>query len=221
VYLYGYTHFYMTYHIISIFPESLSSYLDSSLLKRAKEKGLMNVLFYNIRDYTKDKHNKVDDRPYGGGPGMVLSALPILSAVEEAIEKSEKPLVVFFTPHGEQFSNTVADEIKDEYTDVIFICGHYEGVDARVTQILKTKNVSIGPYVLTGGELPALVMIDAITRRISGVLGNDVSVEESRIAPKDPYTRPECFTYKEKEYCVPEVLRSGDHAKIDEFRKEN
>tara|TARA_B100000508_G_scaffold60333_1_gene46984 strand:+ start:46548 stop:47183 length:636 start_codon:yes stop_codon:yes gene_type:complete len=211
----------MKYHIISVFPESTSSYLESSLLKRAKENGIIDVSFYNIRDYTEDKHNKVDDRPYGGGPGMVISAMPVLKAVEDAVEKSENPLIVFFTPHGEEFSNTMADEIKDEYTDAIFICGHYEGVDARVTQILKTKNVSIGNYVLTGGELPALVMIDAITRRIPGVLGDGLSVEENRIAPKDPYTRPECFEYQGEEYCVPEVLRSGNHAKIDEFRKEN
>jgi len=209
----------MKYHIISIFPESLKSYLESSLLKRAIENKVIDVLFYNIRDYTEDKHNKVDDRPYGGGPGMVISALPVLSAVEEALSKSDKALIVFFTPHGESFSNVMADEIRGEYTDVIFICGHYEGVDARVTQILKTKNVSIGNYVLTGGELPALVMIDAITRRIPGVLGDELSVEENRIATKEPYTRPECFEYKGEEYCVPEVLKSGHHAKIDEFRK--
>ena len=209
----------MNYHIISIFPESLNSYLESSLLKRAKEAGIINTHFYNLREYTEDKHNKVDDRPYGGGPGMVMSAMPVLKAVEEAVSKSEKPLIIFFTPHGEDFSNTMADDIKAQYTDIIFICGHYEGVDARVVEILKTKKVSIGNYVLTGGELPALVMIDAITRRIPGVLGDNLSVEENRIAGKDVYTRPECFEYKNKEYCVPEVLRSGNHAKIDEFRK--
>ena len=209
----------MNYHVISAFPESLNSYLESSLLKRAKESGVISVSSYNIRDYTEDKHNKVDDRPYGGGPGMVMSAIPILTAVEEAISKSEKPLTIFFTPHGEDFSNTMADDIRAQYTDIIFICGHYEGVDARVTEILKTKNVSIGNYVLTGGELPALVMIDAITRRIPGVLGDTLSVEENRIAGKNVYTRPECFEYKCREYCVPEVLRSGNHAKIDEFRK--
>lgn len=211
----------MKYHIVSAFPNSLDSYLNSSLLKRAKENEIIDVSFYDIRDYTEDKHNKVDDRPYGGGPGMVISAMPVLKAVEEAVEKSDKPLIIFFTPHGEEFSNVMADEIKDEYTDIIFICGHYEGIDARVTQILDTKDVSIGKYVLTGGELPALVMIDAITRRIPGVLGDGLSVEENRIAPKDPYTRPECFEYKGGEYCVPEVLRSGNHAKIDAFRKEN
>ncbi len=211
----------MKYHIVSAFPNSLDSYLNSSLLKRAKENEIINVSFYDIRDYTEDKHNKVDDRPYGGGPGMVISAIPGLKAVEDAVEKSEKPLIIFFTPHGEESSNVMADEIKDEYTDIIFICGHYEGIDARVTQILDTKDVSIGKYVLTGGELPALVMIDAITRRIPGVLGDGLSVEENRIAPKDPYTRPECFEYRGEEYCVPEVLKSGNHAEIDAFRKEN
>lgn len=209
----------MNYHIVSIFPESLNSYLESSLLKRAKEAGIINTHFYNLRDYTEDKHNKVDDRPYGGGPGMVISAVPVLKAVEDAISKADRPLIVFFSPHGEDFSNTMADDIRAQYTDIIFICGHYEGVDARVTKILKTKNISIGNYVLTGGELPALVMIDVITRRIPGVLGDMLSVEENRIAGKEVYTRPECFTYKEKDYCVPEVLRSGNHAKIDEFRK--
>lgn len=209
----------MKYHIISVFPESTSSYLESSLLKRAKESEIIETCFYGLRDYTKDKHNKVDDRPYGGGPGMVLSAEPMIAAIEDALSKSEKSLIVFFSPHGESFSNEMADELKEKYTDIIFVCGHYEGVDARVKEIFEMRDVSIGNYVLTGGELPALVMIDAITRRLPGVLGDELSVEENRIAGKDVYTRPECFEYKDREYCVPEVLKSGNHAKIDEFRK--
>ncbi|XKT74863.1 MAG: tRNA (guanosine(37)-N1)-methyltransferase TrmD [Patescibacteria group bacterium UBA2103] len=209
----------MRYHIISVFPKSVNSYLESSLLLRAKENGIIETFFYSLRDYTDDKHNKVDDRPYGGGPGMVLSAQPVIAAVEDALSKSDRALIIFFTPHGETFSNTMADDIRAQYTDIIFVCGHYEGVDARVKEVFKMKDVSIGSYVLTGGELPALIMIDAITRRIPGVLGDESSVEERRIAGKDSYTRPECFEYKGEEYCVPEVLKSGNHAKIDEFRK--
>lgn len=209
----------MIFHVIGAFPESLESYLESSLLKRAREAGYISVELYSLRDYTEDKHNKIDDRPYGGGPGMVLSALPVIRAVEDALSKSEKAQIIFFAPHGEKFSNQMADEVLEGYTDVIFICGHYEGVDARVNEIFDTKVVSIGDYVLTGGELPALVMIDAIARRVPGVLGDADSIEEKRIAGKDVYTRPECFEHEGKEYCVPEVLKSGNHKNIDEFRK--
>lgn len=209
----------MRFHIISAFPESLSSYLESSLMKRAQEAGHISIFTYPLRSYTSDKHGKIDDRPYGGGPGMVLSLEPVVSAIEDALSKSENAKIVFFAPHGEKFTNTIADSYNESYTDIIFICGHYEGVDARINQIFDTESISIGDYVLTGGELPALVMIDAMTRRIPGVLGDELSVEEKRIAPKDTYTRPECFSYNGEEYCVPEVLKSGHHAKIDEFRK--
>lgn len=209
----------MTYHIISAHPDSMSSYLASSLIGRAQKEGVITVKLYDLRDYTEDKHKKVDDRPYGGGPGMVLSAQPVIAAVEAALSEVGQSLVVFFSPHGEEFSNGMADEIKDAYTDVVFVCGHYEGVDARVKEVFQMRDVSIGNYVLTGGELPALVMIDAITRRLDGVLGNAESVEEKRIAGKESYTRPECFEYKGKEYCVPEVLKSGNHKNIDAFRK--
>lgn len=209
----------MTYHIISAHPDSVSSYLESSLIGRAVTEGVISIHTYDLREYTEDKHKKVDDRPYGGGPGMVLSAQPVISAIEDALTKVEKPLIVFFSPHGDSFSNEMADEIRHAYTDIVFVCGHYEGVDARVKEVFEMRDISIGGYVLTGGELPALVMIDAITRRLDGVLGNVDSVEEKRVAGKDSYTRPECFEYKGKEYCVPEVLKSGNHKEIDEFRK--
>lgn len=209
----------MRFHIIAVFPDALASYLNASLVSRAQERGAISVHTYALREYTTDKHGKVDDRPYGGGPGMVLHAQPIIAALEDALDGAEKSQIVFFSPRGEQFDNALADTYAQTYTDIIFVCGHYEGIDARVKDIFPMTDISIGPYVLTGGELPAAVMIDAITRRLPGVLGNELSVEEGRVAGKDVYTRPECFSYNEKEYCVPEVLRSGDHAKIDAFRQ--
>lgn len=204
------------FHVISVFPESLESYLASSLLKRATDSNLAKFSLYNVRDYTTDKHTKVDDRPYGGGPGMVLFAEPFIRAIEATGVSSDTP-IIFFTPHGEAFSNEIAEELKTE-GDVVLICGHYEGIDARIKEVFPMRDISIGNYVLTGGELPALVVIDAVVRRIPGVLGNESSLEETRIAGKEVYTRPECFEYGKKEYCVPEVLKSGNHKEIDEFR---
>ena len=211
----------MHYHIITAFPEAFDSYLKTSILSRAREKGLITVSLYNPRDFTTDPHGKIDDRPYGGGPGMVLSALPMLSAVQKATEGLPRDDVgiVLFSPHGEHYTNTIADEFKEAYKHLVLICGHYEGVDARVEEILRPRAISIGNYVLSGGELPALVLIDVLSRRLPGVLGNEDSVEELRVAGKKTYTRPECFSWEGEEYCIPEVLKSGDHAKIDEFRK--
>lgn len=209
----------MHFHVITLFPESLESYLATSIFKRALEKGKVKISFYNPRDFTKDKNKRVDQKPYGGGPGMVLEAEPVIKAIAKAKGRKRKIKIIFLTPSGSQFTNTYAQETVEKFKDVIFVCGHYEGIDARVKRVFKMDDVTVGPYTLTGGELPALVMIDAMTRRIRGVLGNYESLEEERVASADVYTRPEVFTYKGKKYKVPEVLLSGHHAEIEKWRE--
>lgn len=211
----------MHFHIITLFPQAFDSYFKESIVARAIKEKKIFVSFYNPRDFTKDAHKRVDQKPYGGGPGMVLEPKSVLAAAEKAIGKKKDVRVIFLSPGGEQFSNIYADKILKKYKHIVLISGRYEGIDARVKKILKAEEVSIGPYVLTGGELPAMVMVDTIARRIPGVLGDFESVEENRVAGKDTYTRPEVLTYKGKKYKVPEVLLSGDHKKIEEWRKNN
>ncbi len=209
----------MTFHIITIFPEMFRSYTDESILSRAQKKKLINIKFYNPRDFTKDKHKKVDDKPYGGGPGMVMHAEPILRAVTKARGRKKKVKIIMFSPSGKQFTNTYAETLSKKYKDIILIAGRYEGVDARVKKALKAEELSIGPYVLTGGEVPAMVVVDAMSRQIPGVLGHEESLEEKRISSSEMYTRPEIIKYKDKNYKVPKVLLSGDHKKIEEWKK--
>lgn len=212
----------MHFHIITLFPGSFDSYLGESILKRAIAKKKIRVTFYNPRDFTTDKWARVDRRPYGGGPGMVLEAESILRAVTKAMGRKDRKHVkiVFLRPNGTAFSNTYADSvIKKRYKHMIIICGRYEGIDARVQKILRAEPLSVGPFTLTGGELPAMVIIDTIARRLPGVLGKDDSVEERRVAGDDVYTRPEALTWKGKTYKVPKVLLSGDHKKIDAWRR--
>ena len=227
-----------TFHIVSLFPESLESYLKASILKRAQEDGRIDVKYYNPRDFVASAgaaakagrgltyaERRVDDRPYGGGPGMVMEALPVMGAIQSAVNAakdatSKKPRVkiVFFSPSGEQFTNVMADKLK-KYTDIVLVCGRYEGIDARVKKAFPMVDISVGPFVLTGGELPAMIMIDSITRRLKGVLGDDLSIEELRVASPDVYTRPEVIEFKGKKYRVPKILLSGHHAKMDEWKK--
>ncbi len=209
----------MTFHIITLFPDSFSSYLESSMLARAISGGKVKVKFYNPRDFSLDKHKEVDDKPYGGGPGMVIKALPVLKAVEKARGKKKKVKVFLFSPGGKLFDNKKAQVVVRDYKDVILICGRYEGIDSRVKKILKAEEISIGPYVLTGGELPAMIVVDVMARHLPGVLGNSGSIEENRIASHEMYTRPEVLEYKGKKYRVPKVLLSGDHKKIDQWRE--
>ena len=214
----------MNYHIISLFPQSLDSYLNESILKRAQENGLIKIKFYNPRDFTKGTSyadRRVDDKPYGGGPGMVIEALPVIKAIDKAIGRKntkKKVKVIWFTPSGKQFDTNIAKEYSNKYTDIIFVCGRYEGIDARVKKAFKVEEISVGPFVLTGGELPAMILIDTISRQIKGVLGDHTSLEESRIASPDVYTRPEVVEYRGKKYKVPKVLLSGNHKLIDEWR---
>lgn len=216
----------ITYHIISLFPESLTSYINESILSRAQAKKLIKIKTYALRDFaevTESGRSKVDGRPYSGGPGMVFLPRPVLKAVEKArgkLSAKKKFKIIIFSPGGTNFTNAYAKNLVDEkITDLIMICGRYEGIDARVKEILGAEEVSIGDYVLTGGELPAMVCMDAISRQIEGVLGKFESVEENRVSSHEVYTRPEIFIYKKKKYSVPEVLLSGDHEKIEKWKK--
>ena len=228
----------MNFHIITLFPDSFSSYLNESILARAVKNKKIKVTFYNPRDFVKvpksqknkDKpYKRVDDIPYGGGPGMVMQAEPIVKAVEKALKKihdsrfmiqdgKKKIKIIFLSPDGKQFDTQYAKDSVKKYTDIIVICGRYEGIDERVNKIFKTEKITVGPFVLTGGELPTMIMIDCMARQIDGVLGNFSSREEERISSSEVYTRPEIFKYKNKNYKVPEVLLSGNHKKIDEWR---
>ncbi len=224
----------ITFHNITLFPESFESYLNASILKRAREQGKIDIKFYNPRDFVVPSKKgreltysdrRVDSRPYGGGPGMVIEALPVMKAIEKAIgnkikstKSASKVKIVFFSPSGVPFSNKIAETYK-KYTDIVFICGRYEGIDARVKKAFPMADISVGPYVLTGGELPSMIMIDAITRRISGVLGDNLSIEEERVASRDVYTRPETIVFKKKKYSVPKILLTGHHSKIDAWKE--
>ncbi|MFA5987642.1 MAG: tRNA (guanosine(37)-N1)-methyltransferase TrmD [Candidatus Paceibacterota bacterium] len=209
----------MNFHVITIFPESLDSYVSASILGRAIKNKKINIKAINPRDFSKEKHKKVDDRPYGGGPGMVMQIAPILSAVNKASANKKNAKIIIFSASGKQFSNDLARKWAQKHKDIIMVCGRYEGTDARLTKILKAEEISVGPYILTGGELPALVVMDSVSRQISGVLGKSESLEESRISTSEVYTRPEIFVYKKKKYKVPKVLLSGDQKKIEEWKK--
>lgn len=222
----------MNFHIITLFPQSFDSYLNESILARAQKNKLIKFNFYNPRDFIKptksqSKNEKpylrVDEKPYGGGPGMLIQAEPILKAltfIKKKIEKSKKNKIkiIHLSPSGKNFTNAYAKNTAKNYDHVIIVCGRYEGIDARVKKIFKGDELSIGEYVLTGGELAALVMIDTISRQVKGVLGNHDSVEEMRNASPDVYTRPEILVFNGKKYKVPTVLLSGNHAKIEDWR---
>jgi len=210
----------MNFHIITILPNSFS-YLNESMLFAAQKNKKIKIKIYDLRDFTKDKHRKVDYKPYGGGPGMVIYAEPILRAVDKIKKGKNKPKfkIVILSPGGKEFNNKVALSLSRKYTDIILIAGHYEGIDARVKKALRAEEYTVGPYVLTGGELPAMIMVDAISRQIEGVLGNIDSLEEKRVSTSEVYTRPEVLKYGGKNYKVPKILLSGHHKKIEEWKK--
>mgnify|MGYP001335298139 CR=1 FL=1 len=214
----------MKFYIVTTFPESIAPYIGSSLLRRAQEKGKISVSFVNPRDFTADVYKKTDDIPYGGGPGMVLKAEPIVLAVTETLSaevkiKNKHIGIFIMSPRGKQFTQKNARDYAKKYDIIVLIAGHYEGIDARVRKILKAKEISVGPYVLTGGEIPAALIVDAVSRHIKGVLGDPDSVEEKHVASRDVYTRPDVFEWKGKRYAVPKVLRSGNHAAIRAWRE--
>jgi len=210
----------MHFHIVTIFPQMFASFLGESIIKRALVNKKIKVSLYDIRDFADNKHRKVDDRPYGGGPGMVLSLEPIVKAVLKAVGRKTGVKIYITAPRGRKFTNENARDLVEGAKHVVIICGRYEGIDARVKKTLSAVEVSIGNYTLTGGELPAMVIMDAIARQVPGVLGNALSIEEKRTASREVYTRPEVFTYKKRSFRVPKVLLSGHHRKQEEWRKD-
>ena len=206
--------------IATLFPDMCESVLGESIIGRARSAGHIDIVCHNIRDYTENKHNRVDDKPYGGGTGMVMQAQPVYDAWNSVVDRiGYKPRTVYLTPQGSIFSQPQAKELALEQ-DLILLCGHYEGIDERVLEEIVTDYVSIGDYVLTGGELPAMVMVDAISRMVPGVLTNDESGSteslEGNLLEYPQYSRPEEWNGKK----VPAILLSGDHAKVDAWRRE-
>ena len=221
------------FNIITIFPEAFESYFNSSLLKKAQEKGLIKINLINLRDFAEDKHKKVDDRPFGGGPGMVMKLEPIYRAVK----KYPKARVALFSVKGKKFDQKMAEKLV-KIKEITLICGHYEGVDERVAKYLVDDEISFGDFVLSGGELPAMLTVDAVARLIPGFMSKEESIETKRMktiggknkkneeVPSYPaYTRPEVFypnaKNKKVSWKVPEVLLSGYHQKIEEWRLKN
>ncbi|TSD03635.1 MAG: tRNA (guanine37-N1)-methyltransferase [Parcubacteria group bacterium Greene0714_36] len=210
----------MRFDVVTIFPAMLDSYLDESILRRAREKKLVEFRTHNLRDFSRDLHKKVDDKPYGGGPGMVMQVAPLAAALQKIVQKKKKHLIVLFSAAGRQFDAKMAAQWAKKYEQIVMIAGRYEGVDSRIKKIYKMQEISIGPFVLTGGALPTMVIADAVSRHILGVLGNDESLEERRHGVgMSVYTRPEVFKWKKKRYRVPKILLSGDHKKIDRWRQ--
>ncbi len=212
----------MKFDIMTLFPEMVSQTLKTSILGRAQEKGIIEIACHNMRDYSKDKHHNVDDTPAGGGMGMVLTAQPIYDCYQEIIKdapKEEKRRVIYLSPKGRVFHQRIAKEMLG-YDRIVLLCGHYEGVDQRVLDTIVDEDISIGDYVLTGGELPACVLVDAVSRLVDGVLSDKACHEEESIASGlleyPQYTRPTLFLNQE----IPDVLLSGNHAEIKKWRDE-
>ncbi len=215
----------MRFHVLTIFPYILDSYLKESLFKRAAEKKIISVRTYDLRAFTKDRYKKVDDRPFGGGPGMVLKVQPIYDGVENISKKFSKKKgvkssrTILFSTRGKKFDAKMAKRLS-KYKDLVLICGRYEGVDERVASHIADEEISMGDYVLSGGELPALVLMEAVSRQIPGFLGKEESLEEVN-GSFPTYTRPELFSSKKgKGWSVPKVLLSGDHKKIQQWRED-
>lgn len=224
----------LKFHLITLFPEACEAYLSASILGRARKQGKISVDYHTPRDFVDNKWGKVDESPYGGGPGMVMTALPVVRALAVALgykllkrgdvgarKKKGKVALVWFSPSAPRFTNKEADKLAS-YDDIVFVCGRYEGIDDRALTLMKqfgtVKKYSVGEATLTGAELPAMSIVDAVTRRLPGVLGKDESVEERRTASPAVYTRPEVLTWGGKKYRVPKVLLSGHQAKIEEWK---
>jgi len=211
----------MRFHILTIFPGIFDSYLDESLFKRAQKKHIVSVRTYDLRSFTNDKHKKVDDRPFGGGPGMVIKVQPVWDAIKKLKRgtlKKGKSRVILFSTRGKVLDAAIARRLA-RYDNLVLICGRYEGVDERVATHIADEELSIGDYVLSGGEIPALVLMEAVSRHVPGFLGKEESLEEVN-GSFPTYTRPDIFVpAKGKKWNVPPVLLSGDHKKIAEWRK--
>ena len=206
----------MRFDVLTLFPELIQSHMDFSIMKRAKEDGIIEINTINPRDYTLDRHKKVDDTPYGGGAGMVLMPQPYVDAYE-GVTKLENNITIMMTPQGEPFDDKMSNELA-QYDQVIILCGHYEGYDERIRDIIKPKEVSIGDFVLTGGELPALCIIDSVSRKIEGTLGKIESAHDDSFSDGlleyPQYTKPREY----RGLCVPDVLLNGNHKLIEEYR---
>lgn len=207
----------MQFDVFTLLPEVFPSYLETSIIKRARERGLIEVRVHNIRDHTHDKHHTTDDTPYGGGGGMVMKPEPVFEAVESVLEEGVP--VIMLTPQGRVFNQAIAQELS-QHPRILLLCGRYEGIDERIREHLVTDEISIGDYVLTGGELPALILIDTVSRLLPGVLGDPTGAQDDSHAmgllEYPHYTRPPEF----RGWQVPDVLLTGDHAKIDKWRRE-
>jgi tRNA (guanine37-N1)-methyltransferase len=243
----------LRFHLITLFEEACAPYLNASILGRAQAAKKITISYQNPRTFVDNKWGKVDERPYGGGPGMVMTALPVVKAVKKALGRKtaasaqKKVALIWFVPGAKPFTNTEADKLA-KFDEVVLVCGRYEGIDDRALKILKTfgknKNVSegtsksknksktlsgglkiitysVGEATLTGGEVPAMAIVDAVTRRLPGVLGKDESIEERRTSSHEVYTRPEAIAWEGKSYAVPKVLQTGDHKKIEAWKTRN
>ena len=214
----------MKFHIMTLFPDMVLNGLNTSITGRAVDKGILNIEAWNIRDYAFNKHSSVDDYPYGGGAGMLMQAEPVYQTYEairaaSGMQEGERPRVVYLSPQGQPFNQKMAEEFAKEDT-LVLLCGHYEGIDERVLEEIVTDYVSAGDYVLTGGELPAMMIVDAVSRLIPGVLHNDVSAEfetfQDDLLEYPQYSRPEIWHDKQ----VPPILLSGHHANVEKWRRE-
>lgn len=231
----------MNFHIITIFPDIFDSYFLESIIGRAQKEGLINIKTYNLRDFSEDKHKNVDDTPYGGGAGMVMRVEPVFEAVKFVKDQIvsgggdiEKVRTILFSAKGKKYSQQDTIRFNNEFTDLILICGRYEGVDERIAKYIADEEVSIGEYVLTGGEIPAMVLVDSISRLVPGVLGNETSLNEESFSfdggldnydDVDSFKKLEYPQYtKPREFNgwkVPDVLLSGDHGRINKWRENN
>ena len=210
----------MRIDILTILPELLDSPLNHSIIKRAQQKGIAEIFVHNIRNYTNYKHRQVDDYAFSGGAGMVLMIEPIDNLITHLKKEREYDEIIYTSPDGELYSQSLANSLSLK-NNLMILCGHYKGIDHRIREHLITMEISIGDYVLTGGELPAMVVIDCVARQIPGVLGKFESLEEERVSSSEVYTRPEILKYKGKNHKVPKVLLSGDHKKIEEWKTKN
>ncbi len=227
----------MEFHILTIFPEMFNGFLNESILKKAQGKGVIKIHLHDIRDYSTDKHKKVDDTPYGGGAGMVFTPQPLFDCIEDVKKKAlrrspqgstesfgPKAPVIYMTPKGQRLTQTKVEKLSTKFTQLILLCGHYEGIDQRVIDALVDMEISIGDYVLSGGELAAMVVVDAVSRLVPGAIGKEASHEEETFSKKldrkkeyPHYTKPSEFRGMK----VPEVLLNGHHAEIEKWRRKN
>jgi tRNA (guanine37-N1)-methyltransferase len=212
----------LRFHLITLFPEACEAYLSASILGRARKNKKVAVDYQSPRDFVTNRWGKVDERPYGGGPGMVMTALPVVKAVKKSLAwRKGKIAIVWFLPGGKEFTNKDADALM-KFDDIVLICGRYEGIDERALKMVKpfgtVKKYAVGKATYTGGEVPAMAIVDAVTRRIPGVLGKDESVEERRTAAREVYTRPDVIEWGGKNYKIPKVLATGNHAKIEAWK---